>query len=110
MNATERQSQGAGIYREEAIQLPANGGSRAGSAWLLLRAWPFPLTAALSRRERGNVAARCELSTRPVSSQREGQFSESGGRQSGAAAESSPGVANPTKSNPIQPNPTRINV
>ena len=57
MNATEWQSQGTAIYAEEAIQLPANGGSRAGSAWLFLRAWAFPLTPALSRRERGNVAA-----------------------------------------------------
>ena len=53
MNATERQSQGTGIYAEEAIQLPANEGSRAGSVWLFLRAWAFRLTPALFRRESG---------------------------------------------------------
>ena len=55
MNATERQSQGTGIYAEEAFSFFQTQGGHAGSAWLFPRAWTFPLTAALSRRERGNV-------------------------------------------------------
>ena len=110
MNVTERQSQGTGIYAEEAIQLPANGGSRAGSAWLFLRAWALPLTLALSRWERGNVAA-------PLTKSPRARFRPTVRSDSQIKAAASPEWArnqtqsnqikvNQGESNLIQPNPT----
>ena len=105
MNATERQSQGTGIYAEEAFSVFQTERSRAGSAWLFLRAWTFPLTPCPLPPGEGECdGAFGEISTRPVSPHREERFSNNTGRKSGVAAESSPVKPSQTQSNQIKVN------
>ena len=105
MNATERQIQGTFINVAETIQLLATGGQRrpinvafaAEVAFPPLHPGPLPP----GEGERGGTLR--ELSTRPVSSQREERFSTDSGRQSGVAAESSSVKPSQTQSNPVKP-------
>ena len=105
MNATERQSQGTGIYAEEAFSFFQTEGSRAGSAMAFAAGvdvppHPCPLPPGEGERD----GAFGEISTRPVSSHLEERFSNNTGRKSGVAAESSPVKPSQTQSNPVKPN------